>query len=151
MSKGFTLIELLVAIMIVGILSAVAVSSYQDYTLRAQRSDAKTVLLQVAGWMEKNYTATGSYILAPDGTALSNDSFNAGGLLATFAQSPMTGTALYAISFKTGSLSATTFEVQADPGASDPSCGVLSLNQQGTQGALSDSASSTVAAGCWQR
>ena len=59
MNRGFTLVELLVAIMIVGILSAVAVSSYQDYTLRAQRADAKAVLLQLASLLERNYTASG--------------------------------------------------------------------------------------------
>jgi len=56
MSKGFTFIELLVAIMIVSILSVVAVSSYQDYTLRTQRADAKAVLLEAAARLERNYT-----------------------------------------------------------------------------------------------
>ncbi|HGO8302226.1 TPA: fimbrial major subunit PilE, partial [Neisseria meningitidis] len=38
--KGFTLIELMIVIAIVGILAAVALPAYQDYTARAQVSEA---------------------------------------------------------------------------------------------------------------
>lgn len=41
--KGFTLIELMIVIAIVGILAAVALPAYQDYTARAQMSEALTL------------------------------------------------------------------------------------------------------------
>lgn len=73
-SKGFSLIELLVAMIIVGILAAIAVPSYNSYMVRSSRAAAQTELLEMASQQEKIYLNSSAYspnvATAYNGTAL---------------------------------------------------------------------------------
>lgn len=47
MKKGFTLIELMIVIAIIGILAAVAIPMYQDYTRKSRTSEVPTMLKDI--------------------------------------------------------------------------------------------------------
>ncbi|KKO47189.1 TppA protein [Arsukibacterium ikkense] len=59
--SGFSLIELMVAIAIVGILSAIAYPSYQQYVLRTHRAEASRSLLTAANIQERHLADYGRY------------------------------------------------------------------------------------------
>lgn len=60
-SKGFTLLELLIVVAILGILTAVALPSYQQSVLAGGRAEGQSILLQVASNQEQFYSANNSY------------------------------------------------------------------------------------------
>jgi type IV pilus assembly protein PilA len=65
--KGFTLIELMIVIAIVGILAAVALPAYQDYTIRAKLAEPMAVLSEAKTSMSEYFVAMGK--LPADATA----------------------------------------------------------------------------------
>ncbi len=58
---GITLIELMIAVAIVGILAAIAVPSYNQYVASSRRNEAKIAVLELAQYMERQYTSNGTY------------------------------------------------------------------------------------------
>lgn len=60
-SRGFTLIELMIAVVIIGILSAVAIPIYSDYVTRSKLADASTGLATMRAQMERHFQDNRSY------------------------------------------------------------------------------------------
>ena len=58
---GVTLLELMAVVVVIGVLATLALPSYRQYVMRAQRTDAKAALLQVATNQERYYLANRTY------------------------------------------------------------------------------------------
>ncbi len=62
MQKGFTLIELMIVIAIIGILAAIAIPAYQDYTVRAKVSEGISLAGAAKLAVAETYDSTGGYV-----------------------------------------------------------------------------------------
>ncbi len=146
---GMSLIELLITVAILGILVAVAVPSYQDYIRQGNRAEAKGILLEIAQFLERNYTTNNCYHRTDAVCATATTT-----IALPYTQSPKTGTAKYNITAvynaDLADACATTgqcFTLSAAPTGSmtGDACGTLTTDQVGRQG------SGGAVADCWQR
>jgi type IV pilus assembly protein PilA len=59
--KGFTLIELMIVVAIIGILAAIAIPAYQDYTIRAQVTEGLNLAGAVKASVAESFAQTGTW------------------------------------------------------------------------------------------
>lgn len=59
--RGITLIELMIVVVIVAVLGAIAFPSYRQYSIRTQRTEAKSALLEIAANQERWYLEENTY------------------------------------------------------------------------------------------
>ncbi len=66
---GFTLVEILVVVTIIAILAALSLPSYQNYIVRAKRTEAQAALLQLLQQQERYYSQNNTYIAFSSGSS----------------------------------------------------------------------------------
>lgn len=138
-SQGVTLIELLIVIVIVGILGSIAMSSYRNYVIRANRTEARMTLLAIQTAQEKWFVQNSQY--AQDVATLV--AAPPAGLGIQIDAAGLTPGGHYTISFTAAT--ATTYTVQADATgaqADDTACPTLSIDQNATR--------TPAASTCWR-
>lgn len=127
-AKGFTLIELMITVVVVAILAAIALPSYQEYITRARRTEGMALLNEAAARQERYRAQNGTYA----------DTVSQLGMQ---AQSENKHYQLVIVD--------TSYALRAEgqnAQAKDKKCGNLTLNSQGIKGATG----SDTAANCWR-
>ncbi|MFO7306850.1 MAG: type IV pilin protein [Gammaproteobacteria bacterium] len=125
--RGITLIELMVIVAVVAILGSLAVGSYRNYLIRAQRTEARMALLRIQAAQEKfflqnnRYATDGQLTLSPPaGLGISRTTEN--GNYTLRLQTDSNGNRYRAVATATGGQ---TRDIAA--------CRVLSIDQDGNK------------------
>jgi type IV pilus assembly protein PilE len=150
--SGFTLVELMIAVAIVGILSSIAIPSYQDSVRKSRRADAKAALLGFANAMERHFTESNNYCDAggPDGGDSCGDAGSDFGTPPTSIFSPNSETATYYNFTIADDVTTSSYNLLATPiGAqADDKCGTLTLTHRGDKD-IADADAGVLKADCW--
>lgn len=144
---GFSLIELLIAVVIIGVIAAIAYPSYMAQILKSTRSDAKVALNEAAQRMQRCFTTNSTFKPAEGVCSVVDELTASGG-----AASPE---GYYVISLQNDEgYTSSTYVIQAEPAAGsrqqqDDSCALFTLNQAGVRYA-EDSDGNVGTDNCWK-
>jgi type IV pilus assembly protein PilE len=143
-SGGFTLIELMITVVILAIIVAVALPSYNAQTQKARRADARNALLDIAGREERFLSVGNAYSQLPTDVGY-------GG--AAWPQNVTNGYYSVTVTVPNPAFPAATpsFLITATPigvQANDITCATFTLNQIGQQTAQNSGGVDTSAT-CW--
>ena len=121
--SGFTLIEVLIAVVLVGILSAVAIPSYSSYVMRGRLTEAFTTLSAMQPKAEEFWSNNRTYVGLPLPAASANFSYTLDATASSYTVSA------------TGSGSTASF--------------VFTIDQNGNRATTGAPADWTTSASCW--
>src|SRR5688572_13556895 len=68
--KGFTLIELMIVVAIIGILAAIAIPAYSDYTIRAQVTEGLNLASSAKSAVSETYGSNGTWPTTNSGAGI---------------------------------------------------------------------------------
>lgn len=130
--RGFSLIELMIVVAIVGLIAAFAYPSYRNQVMKANRSDGKIFILEIADRQERFYSdqLPGSYTTDITDLGFANATSPDGHFTVVITDDPSNDITV------TYQITATAIGTQADD-----TCDTFTIDSLGTR--------SSSPAGCW--
>lgn len=139
-ARGFSLIELMVVLVIITIIAAIAIPTYNRYTFRAHRADGQSMLLNIATAEERYYSTFNKY------GSLTDIGYSASPLVSDNLYYSGTVTLPAGGSAQSFTATATPMGVQV---GDNTWCGTLTINSAGVKTPGLASASSNSNGNCW--
>ncbi len=141
-APGFTLVEMMAVVVITAIIAGIAYPSYFALMSKARRSEGRAALLQAMQQQERQYTQANSYAefsrTSPSGFKWYS------GITPQQSAYELSATACADQTLATCvQIDARPATEAVSPAASDPACGMLSLDSNGVRSAAGDTAT------CW--
>jgi type IV pilus assembly protein PilE len=133
-ARGFSLIELVIVLLIIAILSAIAIPSYRQYVVRANRVDAQRALMDLAARQERVFYTKNAYATT---MAELGGSASVAGANYTIAPPSATSTSFTMTATAVGSQK-----------KSDQQCQTLTITNTGVQGSTGATANDPK---CWSK
>jgi type IV pilus assembly protein PilE len=133
--RGITLLELMAVVMVIGILGMIAIPSYRQYSMRAQRTDAKAALLQLTTNQERFYLTNRTYSNDPVALGFPSNQSERGSYTLAIASADLTVGYTATATPRAGAAVDMTVDAQ---------CTSFSVTSQGVR-----TATGTSAATCW--
>lgn len=143
-AEGFTLIEVMIVVAVVAILAALAYPSYLESINKSRRAEARAQLLDAAQYMQRFYSQNDRFdraIGAEDPVELPD----------ALRQVPRQGAQNYTIGFVEGSLTPSSFTLEAVRTGSmtKDRCGTLRLSNTGRK-SIDGAAEGMAVEDCWR-
>lgn len=126
-AAGFTLIELMITVIVIAVLAAISIPSYQQYVLRSHRAVVKADMAEYAQRAERFHSSNNSY---------------SGFTLPATVSPREGGTKRYGLAFK-GDGTSFTITASPDGAQTKDSCGKLTVDQANRKTAVG------TASDCW--
>ena len=133
--QGFTLIELMIVVAIIGILAAVAIPSYQDYTARAQVTEAVGLSSGFKTGLAEYYTGAGAWPAQLTAVGDTTAGKYVGSMAITVGSGATTSTLVVQATMKSSGIApdirSSVYALQTDDGGKLWNCGQNATNASG--------------------
>lgn len=106
--QGFTLIELMIVVAIIGILAAIALPAYQNYTARAQASEALTSTSGLQTDIATYYAENGDFANIENDTVITSEANSLEGKYYQAGNASVGASGVISVLFDSGAVSSMT-------------------------------------------